>query len=503
MKIKYTLFAIIAFTVISCNKFLDKATSKTSAIQPSTIEQLESILNNYSTFYAEADNVSIFASDDYDLNVDTYKEKNTVYSIHMPKFALWDTKSIQEYDRHYWPNEWKKIFTANMVLTSLNKVSGGTSEQRAAIKSECHFIIAYSYLRLATAYCLPYTENTKDEMGLPIKTTVGFDEDLTRISLAKTYEFIEANLNEGLKLTNKMTFVNGKNRSWRASKGAVNAFAARYWLIIGDYNKSLNHANIALGEHSSLMDYNIDMRYSSIKSEVDVNGVKVEIKYPYTHDNQIDPTDMMEWKEFYYFRVLNYGSWWYMPSKSLLDCYDKANDLRYKYHIVENYSYARSVLTKEIPGYIFFFRDRIPNGPTVAEMLLTKAECQARLGDFTEAMSTVNILRAVRISRDAPTNVINLVATSQEDAVKTVLKERRREMPFTSRWSDIRRLNHNSDTFDDVVLSKTFFPYNISTIVDSEEPINYVLDNYSRKYASPIPLVDIDATLGVMKQNIY
>src|SRR5690606_31091583 len=126
----------------------------------------------------------------------------------------------------------------------------------------------------------------------------------------------------------------------------------------------------------------------------------VTLKFPYTHDNQSDMTDMIGWKEFMYFRMLYHASWWYLPSQELLDLYDKDNDLRYEYHMVEGYSYDRGMTNPayDWPGYVFFFKDRLPSGPTTAEMLLIKAECEARGDQVATAMNTVNQLRAKRMA---------------------------------------------------------------------------------------------------------
>ena len=355
-------------------------------------------------------------------------------------------------------------------------------------------------------YYLTYTEANKNELGLTIKETTSFNEFEGRATLEKTYEQIEKDLAVALTINNDMTIVNNKYTSWRANKAAVNGFAARYYLNRNNYELAQKHAEAALESHNLLVNYNTEMRYSSKKSEVTVNGEKVEIKFPYTHDNQTDMTDMLEWKEVMYFRMLNNESWWYIPSHELIALYDKANDLRYKYHMVENYSYDRGLTNPayEYPGYIFFFKDRIPNGPTTAEMLLIKAECQARTGKVAEAVATVNVLRDARMAADAPASVKYIAASSKEEAVAKIIEERQREMPFTQRWYDIRRLNNNDDSSDDVGdLKKTFYKYNSSTLIKDGGPIEYTLPKNSRRYAAPIHESEIISSNGVIEQNKY
>ncbi len=508
MKIfKYIGLIIICTLFLSaCDDFLAKKPSKNNSLVPGTTDQLDYLLNNYSSFYTEGNRTAIYSSDDYGLQKELYDAKAAAYGVVAAQFGTWDTQYLPFDGREgFWSGEYRKIFTANMVLSYLPKVSG-TEAQKERLTQESYFIRAYSYWTLAQTYCLPYTEANKGELGLVLKKSTSFEEPVARGTLKETYDLIEADLTEALKLTTKLEMVNNKYKSWRASKAAVNAFAARYYLNRNDYAKALSYANIALQEHSVMMDYNVDMRYSSIVSNITVGGVATRIWYPYTHDNQSDFTDMMEWKEHYYFRMLNHESWWYVPSTQLLALYDQTYDLRYKYHMVKNYSYDRGLTSPayEYPGYVFFFKDRIPSGPTVAEMLLIKAECLARQNKVSEAMSAVNMLRAKRMDKNAPSAVINLAATTKDEAIAKILQERRREMPFTQRWNDIRRLNSNEDTNDDVgALTRSFYSFSSAAITSAGGVQTYTLAKNSRRYAAPIPNTEIQSSSGIIVQNTY
>ena len=339
----YILLLITAIFFIACDDFLDEKPSKNSSLVITDIDQLEYLLNSYGSYYTEPNRTLIYSSDDYGLLTDLYDAKSSAYGLAGVQFATWDIEYLPLDNRErFWSGEYSKIFNANMILSNLGKVSG-TAEKKEQIKQEAHLIRAMSMWNLAQTYCLPYTEANQDEMGMVLKKSTSFEEPVNRATLKETYDFIESDLEEALKLTTKIEMVNNKYRSWRGSKGAANAFAARYYLNRNDYTNSLKHADVALQEHKVLMNYNTDMKYSDIPSNVTVEGVPIPIKYPYTHDNQSDLTDMLEWKEFYTFRLLNHESWWYVPSPELLSLYDKAYDLRYKYHMVENYSYDRGL----------------------------------------------------------------------------------------------------------------------------------------------------------------
>ena len=499
-------FVIGLFLLIGCNDFLDEKPSKSTSLVITTLDQLEYILNSYSIFYQESNRAAIYSSDDYGLLPELFEARSNTYSVAGVQFATWNIENLPFDTReNYWQSEYRKIFYANMVLANLPKVSGSEADKER-VKNEAHLIRAVSMWNLVQTYALPYTDANADEPGMVLKESTSFEESYVRSTISETYDFIENDLNEALKLSNEMEVVNNKYRSWRGSKAAANAYAARYWLHRNDYTKALEYANIALQEHDEMMDYNSDMSYSSIPSNVTVEGESVPVLYPYTHDNQTDLTDMMEWKELYYFRLMYHESWWYIPSPELLSLYDAEYDLRFKYHMVDNYSFDRGVTNPpyEYPGYIFFFKDRIPSGPTVAEMLLIKAEALARQDQVAAAMDAVNQLREKRMDSSAPADVIYLDASNRSEAITVILEERRRELPFSQRWFDIRRLNNNEDSADDVgTLTRSFYGYNSSTVTPETGLITYTLEQGSRRYAAPVPNTEIQSSEGIIEQNVY
>ena len=509
---RYLAILSVVATLTSCEKFLDERPSKNSSLPVETVDQLNALLENYSIYYADQ-NPAFLRTDDYGLTKAIYDARpasnNFVANL---LHAFWDTENIPTATSGdlLWgtaSGEWRDVFYANAVLSNVDKVEG-TDAEKQRIKADAYLIRAYAYWQMVETYCLPYTDANKNEPGLPIKKSPSFQEDLKRQSVEETHKFIEADLLEALKISKKLV-VAGKPQHWRSSTAAANGFAARYYLTRNKYTEALKYADQALAEYNVLIDYNVsaDMRYGTNQS-VSINAgtpnaSTFTIRYPYTHNNQIDLTDMVGWKEFLYFRMLNYGSWWYIPSQELLNLYDQTNDLRYEYHIVEGYSYDRGMNASpafNYPGYIHFFKDRLPSGPTTAEMYLIRAECLARTGNVAGALAAANTLRARRMT---PGAWVNLTASSQAEALTKVLQERRREMPFHARWFDIRRFNSNTDPSDDVVITKTFYPVNLTGAVTNSPVQTITIPVNSRKYALPLPYADILSSQGQLEQNKY
>ena len=510
-RLKYIFTILLASTMFyACEDFLDVKPSKSTSVVIETGEHINALLNYYTVYYAENSPWLTNASDDNACSTAWYDivgTKSDAFSINALSYATWNKDFIPTLTDITWTAEYKKIFYANTVLEKADKVSGLTSEERENIKREARFIRAYSMWYLAQIYCLPYVAGNEDKQGIVLKSSTYFDESVKRATLKQTYDFIEDDLEEALKIETPLKKIGATNKytTIRANKAAVNGFAARYYLYRNDYANALKYADIALQAHNQLVDYNTEMSYMASCPTYTINGETHTIEVPYTYEGSANKVNeyMLEWKELTYLRMAQDNNWWYMPSDELLALYDKDYDLRYKYHIVENFSYINTINTP-LPAYTFFWKDRIPSGPTTAEMLLIKAECQARLSsNTTDAMATVNKLRAVRMDKTAPASVINLAATSQEDAVKKILEERRREMPFVCRFMDIRRLNSNDCSYDDPGdIKKTFYDFSLANINVSSTK-TYTLEKNSPLYACPLPETEFVASDYVIDQNIY
>ncbi|MCZ4695597.1 RagB/SusD family nutrient uptake outer membrane protein [Ancylomarina euxinus] len=494
---KYILILIMGVFLGACESYLDEVPSKSTNLPLETIEQLDALLGNYYYFFTDKSRNAALCTDDYEISEYLYNgfSGNSYRSMEIFQVATWDVKDTPfDGKETFWGTEYTKIFYANMVLYYLDGVSG-TEEQKAELKAEANLIKAYSYWLLASNFCLPYNDATKNELGVSLKKSVSFDESAARSTLEETYAEIENCLEEALKLENSIV-KDGTFRPWRGNTSAAKAFAARYYLSVNNYTKALQYANAALADYSELFDYNSEMSF--YKTTTTVNNQQVEINYPSTYLS--DDNEQLSYKEFYYARFSYHPYAWYVPSQTLMGLYDKDADLRYRYNFVENYSYVRDRTGISYPGYIAMGSYNIPSGPTTSEMLLIKAEAIARTGNWQDAMNVLEQLRVKRIDAGMYTE---LVANNQEEAVKLIIRERRLERPFVFTWYDYRRYNNNEVSYDDVNLSREFYPYNGSTVLSGEPLVTYELKKGDRKWARPIPNTEVESSLGEIKQNTY
>ena len=157
------------------------------------------------------------------------------------------------------------------------------------------------------------------------------------------------------------------------------------------------------------------------------------------------PTGLADYQENYYSQYFAVSSGNYMiPSGDhLLALYDHDNDLRYEQffgkHTLWNIwvgGFGDDILYRK---FYYIYEDQVQSGPTVPEMLLTAAEALARQNQVSEAMGFVSQLAPRKARMRAGEQGIELEAGSQEEAIRLILDERHREMPFVMRWFDIRR----------------------------------------------------------------
>jgi hypothetical protein len=490
MKIVKLIIAVLALTCnTGCKKYLEEEPKKQTTIQ--TVEQLEALIDNATAFTYDGNNATAaFSTDDTEIPLEAYKNNSSKWSVENLYSYVFDVDQIVGLAADpLWNGEYKKIFTANLILFYVDKVSGAEAD-KARIKADAHFIRAYSYWLLANYYCLPYTPANESAQGLPLKKTLDYEESLVRSTLKETYAFIEADLAEAAK-----TPVQDVDplKTWRVSQKAVQAFLSRYYLFLGDYDKSLDNANKALATQTAAL-----VDYKTIKAGKVASYANPSASLAYSELNDWAPAQFLYWKEFYYARFAYTSGQWWLPSTALQSLYDKDNDLRYKWTMIENGGRRFSVIDPSLVRYSFFYDGRyIPTGPTVSEVLLNKAEALARKGEPGSAMQPLNVLRAQRlITPDI------LTASDKEDAIKKVLDERRREMPFAMRWFDIRRFSVNDYPGDDVTVQHTFFKVGVG-VVDLDVIENYVLPVGSKRYAVPINGVEMDASHGQIQQNLY
>lgn len=490
-KLKIFAILLIALGFSSCKKYLSEPNRLQASI--TTVEQLQALLDqpNGITTY---DFPTVFYSDDVYIDLAAYKAAPYLVNIIGLYYYTFNEQTMASNLLDYsWQMQWTAILNANLILANVDDVTGST-EAKNLVKASAYFNRAYAYFKLVNQYCQPYASSTLQSPGLPIRKTTSYDESLVRASLQDTYNFILSDIAQAQALVGNSDVPTATR--WRISKTGIDAFLSRYYLFTGDYNKCLTHANLALASgNAALVDYNT-IQPSTQTQTYNYQGTTYTVNYSAL--NQYTMAQMLQWQEFYYanFTQSPFGNWYGSPS--LAATYDQNNDLRYKHFMPTNSGFTASW---SLPGLYSYkmFTSSLPTGPTVAEVLLNKAEASARMNDFSTAITTVNLLRVKRFKTGFNAT---LSATDAATALNLVLQERRRELPFYFRFFDIRRFAYNENPSDDVAVSHTFYDVS-ATAVDQNVTKTFTLPVKSPRYAVPIPNADINASNGQLKQNTY
>lgn len=517
-----SLLLLAGLALSSCNDYLDAKPQKGDGIELETFDQLQALLSakleggDRQTIW-DCNSAQRYMSDCYGLSIDYCDlgfemfEDYVVFQLNC--FQPQYTQEIQAVNSS-WVCGYKNIFLANVILAYLDKVTGGTPQQRATLAQRAHFIRAYNYYELANCYCVPYCEANLNELGLPLNTGIKYIENYIRSSLKDLYDYIEAELKLSLDLDLPLV-EDGVRKTWRENAAAVNGFAARFYLTKGDYAQAQHYAELALQCNADIADLNDTGVIDATEVEDGSYGDLHESNtwYAATMDDLsgLFPGEA----QLSYYRRYHYTGTWAVPSAKLLEAFDADNDLRYRYFYYENYlplsmlGFGLDYIEEgEIPGYSYFYGDDFDSGPSAAEMMLIKAEAMARQGQWNEALTYLNSsFRPARISNEAPLEAVNLTAAGQEEAILTILEEKMREFPFTLRWHDIRRCNFNDDPADDVTITREFYELDAAGV---HAPLydavrEYTLSPTSNKYlyTLAIPASEVTVSQGEIEQNRY
>lgn len=485
---------LVLICLASCKKYLDEPNKIQADIK--TVDQLQALLDNVTAqgtaFGYEGHNATAtYSTDDTEITPELYKNNPAAFTLSNLYYYTFDRDNIiGESSDPLWEGEFRKIFNANVVLANADNVSGDDTT-RSRVKADAYFIRAYSYWTLVNYYCLPYAPANLNAKGLPIKKTTVYSESLKRASLKETYDFILSDVAQAQSLVN-YNDVKAAMR-WRVSKPAIDAFLSRYYLFTGDYEKSVEHANSAL---TSAIAKLVDFNTIPAGNPETYSNPAATLKYAALND--YSPTRFFRWDEFYYTRFTFASSQWNIPATNLLSLYDQTNDLRFLLLMIENGGRRANVITPAQYRYTYFDDGSyLPSGPTIAEVLLNKAEALARKGETANALAAANTLRASRLK-----TYVALTAGNPADALTEILQERRRELPFSFRWADIRRFSVNETPDDDVTVTHTFYKMGVGS-VDVNTIETYTLPVKSLRYAVPVNGVEIAGSQGQIEQNDY
>lgn len=464
-KINHIFAAIVGATGLllgSCNDFLD--IQPKGELIPETTEDFESMLN-YAQLVKGGDTYPTYLTDDVFLPNESDGISPALNTVAKSVINLYTFKSVifsdSEEDK-FWTNTYARIFYFNSVIDRVLDSTVGTEAQKRSIRAEALLGRAFEYLTLVNLYAKHYDAQTAStDPGVPLVLEAEIDRgNLKRASVQEVYDQVRTDLEEAIQHLPETPKYNACRGSIYAGLGLL----ARMYLYMGDYTQALSYANRSLEKNSSLLDLK---NYRVVKPEAAIGRNNVP--------------DLDKNPENIYIRMAPYVygmSRTACVSEDLLALYDKTNDQRALIFIT-NTPFGVSV-----SNYVWMQYIRTNLGIATPEIYLIAAECEARVGSKTRAMELVNTLRDNRIL-----NHTALVPASDDDVLRIVLEERRRELPMIGilRVPDLKRLN------TDARFAKTI------THISGTDTLTLVPGD--KKYILPIPSVVMRFNPGTMVQN--
>jgi hypothetical protein len=407
-KIIYIIFAVGLLSVSACRKYVEIPPEQTKILS-NTADYLQLMYNSFEMekgyFYP------VFSGDDVGSPETTWQNG---LQAPLANAHIWGEKNFGANEEDLdWQIAYRNIFIYNTVVDGIMG-SNGSDDEKQLGKSYALVHRAFSYFTLVSIYAKQYNAATATtDPGVPLLLEPKFLGDLTRASVQTVYDQVIADLTNAIPaLRNLPDFPSNP------SKASAYALLSRVYLHKRDFVQAERYADLSLALQSTLLDLNV-----------------------YKTGAPAFPTKVNNPEELLIKRTIQYPV---VPlSADAENMYDKTNDIRYTLLTAPGASFQGTTFTVS-RGYN---KSRLTNdggyvGPSVPEVMLIKAECQARANNVGGALTSLNNLRKKRYNNAVP--YVDLVAGTADQALHLVIDERKRELVARGfRWFDQRRLRQD------------------------------------------------------------
>ncbi len=425
-------------------------------VMPSTIEDLQALLDNDNVFNQSYPMLGMVSADNFYLTDDAVGSlSSTERNTYLFEKDIFEGSNPGEFF-----NPYIKIQYANVVLEGLTRISDA-HPQYSHIRGQALFLRAFSFYYLSQTFCMPFDRNTAATApGIQVRLTADPNLVTPRSTVLETYSRMLTDLEEAVALLPEIS-----TYRTRASKASAYGLMAKIHLCMGEYEKAANAAALALGINDQLLDFNSDR-------------INPQSGYPFPvyADREGNP------EIIFFASTIGYSSQWpagavHFIDSLLYESYAEGDLRKSLFYTVDQA--GRTRFRGAYTGSFFNF-----GGIAVNELLLIRAESMARTGRWQQALLDLNYLLLQRFSEG---NFEPYTADNEETALRILLEERRKELPFTglARWEDLRRLNND--------------PRFAKTIVRVYKGSRYELLPGDHRYAFPLP--DPEIQLSSVPQN--
>lgn len=496
---KYTkiiLLLSVTMLLTSCmDDFLD--VKPTGKLIPERASDFDNLLNNNNTveFQLMDGNRSIrtaFLADNFQITEALSNNRYAPGSVNMDRYAayvFYDPVSNPLVNDAVWEYLYRAISIFNTVIDGIEELSDGekNSEPGQRLTAQAKAGRAWAYMNGAFVWGPMWDPNGNNNTRvMPYRTNgspVEANPDLH--TTAEIFEFVKKDLEDALSGAPDLV----SNPS-RASKTAVKALLAQFYMYQRNWGEMLAYANEAWNESltkaggEAKLIYNLnDFKYIE-RAITPKPGESREVYltlgyYPEGVLDMTEPFKRSSNRESLFFRVGTAADGEdYIPSDEYIALFDPNTDMRYKLFMLNLVGHGGELVKSYYRGNMDKMENNVNGGITYPELILMRAEAYARTGSLADALADLNLLRKYRYS-GASTDLPNGGSLGQDDLLHEILKERRREMNIGSnqRLIDLKRYQYDTGK----PWSKTVIDHNIGTQVYSKpitDPIfNSKIDN--------------------------
>lgn len=483
------LSVLLGLCITGCRKHLEEKSQ--DEVKPSTVAELQQLLmgevypagSKQPSFHAYLDMLTDDVSSNYnpaETAADVYKRYAPAFSWRDDMFELMEAAQVKDpidtYEHYY-----RRIMGCNVVLDMIDKVRGEEAE-RENVRGQALAMRSYFYFMLVNLYGQPYNAPGVDISTSPgvelILTSVVYDIDPVRVSVARIYEQVEADLLKALPLMEQYGTHNSK---YRVTDLFVYNLLSRMYLYMEKWELAKKYATLGLEHNPSLM------RLADLKKPYYDN---------YQPANNVYSSNSVEaiWlgyactSEYYGVSLIPEGAPLFQVSPDLQRKYDynpasstNRGDLRLRFF--HHWDYEDGCCWT-IP-YVLTggkYKDGATSseptkGMRVAELYLNRAESniQLYLKNTDEALrkAALDDLNYLRSFRYDTRNVAYVPVDYSNAALLDFYRdERRRELSFEDhRWFDLRRYGMPEIRH---VLQTT-----------AGQPVTYILKKADKRYVLP------------------
>ncbi|CAI9429678.1 SusD family [Candidatus Ornithobacterium hominis] len=175
------------------------------------------------------------------------QRQNGIHNQLNESMFYWEDYDREDLDTplNYWNACYAGIAQANKALELL--ATYPKTERVKALYGEAFLLRAYLHFMLVNIWSKPYAPQlAKQSLGIPYVTKPEKNAwvDYDRSTVEDVYQKIEADLKLGISLVNDSYY---KNPKFHFNKKAAYAFASRFYLFKGDWEKVISYANYVVG----------------------------------------------------------------------------------------------------------------------------------------------------------------------------------------------------------------------------------------------------------------